>query len=174
MAFGHRRVHAVAEVHLPPLGLAELPNRVEAGSLRLVRRFLGLGLVERLQPVVAPHGSCEVEAGFDFELTGIDGPLSMIVLPDRPSSSATRGGSTWRWLSSRSPFVPISSAACSTVSSVIDGATTSAARDAPMQSVAASITALTTRQRPRDGIVIPFVALRHERCKIKTTNGTTK
>ena len=174
MALRNRPVHAVAEVHLLPPCLAELPDRVEAGSLRLVRRFLGLGLVERLQPVVAPHRSCEAEAGFDFELTGIDGPVSMIVLPERPSSSATRGGSTWRWLSSRSPFVPISSAACSTVSSVTDGATTSAARDAPMRSVAASITAPTTRPRPRDGMAIPFVALRHERCKIRTTNGTSK
>ena len=74
MALRNRPVHAVAEVHLPPPCLAELPDRVEAGSLRLVRRFLGPGLVERLQPVVAPHRSCEVEAGFDFELASIDGP----------------------------------------------------------------------------------------------------
>jgi hypothetical protein len=42
-----------------------------------------------------------------------------------------------------------------------------------MQSVAASITALTTRQRPRDGMAIPFVALRHEPYKDTTINGSS-
>jgi hypothetical protein len=56
---------------------------------------------------------------------------------------------------------------------VTDGATTSAARDAPMQSVAASITALTTRPRPSDGMAIPFVALGHEPYKDTTINGSS-
>ena len=74
MALRHRRMHAVAIFHFTPPGRAELPNAIETGPFGLVDSLLGPRLVERLEAVVAPHPSGQMEATLDLQFAGIDGP----------------------------------------------------------------------------------------------------
>ena len=74
MALRHRRVQAIAEKHFPPPSPAEFPHRAQAGLLRFVSRLLGPCFVERLQTVVAPHPSGQMEAALDLQFARIDGP----------------------------------------------------------------------------------------------------